>query len=147
MKKVMVLMAALVLVTLMGSLAQAQQVCYQLSPYSDVVHLSYHTQNGHTNLFGNWVVPNDYTLPLVGAREANVNGGPKRVSLNGTSNNPSIFNGNPICAIDGVVNGAFTITCVGGSNGISTVGGTSLTPVSCADNTPREGEPAGKSGK
>jgi hypothetical protein len=146
MKKVMVLMAALVLVTLLGSSAQAQQVCYNLSPYSDVIHLAYHVQNGHTNLYGNWVVPGDYTLPVVGAREANVNGGPKRVSLNATSN-AGLFNGNPICAIDGVVNGAFTITCVGGSNGTATVSGTSLTPVSCADDTPRSGEPAGKSGK
>lgn len=95
MKKLMVLMVALVLVTLMGSLAQAQQVCYQLKPAPDIIKLSYHTQGAHTNLFGNWVVPNVYSLPVVGAREANLNGGPKRVSLNGT-NDTSDFGGNPI---------------------------------------------------
>jgi hypothetical protein len=146
MKKSMVLMAALVLATLMGSLAQAQQVCYQLKPAPDIIKLSYHIQGSHTNLFGNWTVPGAYSLPVVGAREPNLNGGPKRVSLNGT-NDTSDFAGNPICALDGVVNGAFAITCVGGTIGTFTYTGTNLTPVSCTAATQGEGEAAGKSGK
>ena len=145
MKRVIGLMAALVLVTLMGGLAQAQQVCYKLNPFVDVIKLSYHTVGSHTNLFGNWTTTS-YTLPVVGAREANLNGGPKRVSLNGT-NNTADFGGNPICAIDGVVNGAFTITCVGGSGGTFTNPGTHLTPVSCTAAEPGEGREAGKSGE
>jgi hypothetical protein len=143
MKRVIGLMAALVLVTLMGSLAQAQQVCYQLKPFGDVIKLSYHLQGSHTNLFGNWSFDNAYSLPVVGAREANLNGGPKRVSLHGT-NDTSDFGGNPICALDGVVNGAFTFTCVGGSNGTFTNAGTGLTPVSCTAAPQREGPVAGK---
>jgi hypothetical protein len=142
MKRVIGLMAALVLVTLMGSLAQAQQVCYRLNPFSDVIKLSYHTQGPHTNLFGNWTVPSVYSLPVVGAREPNLNGGPKRVSVHGT-NDTSDFGGNPICAIDGVVNGAFTITCVGGSSTFTNTG-TALTPVSCTAAPQREGPVAGK---
>ncbi len=142
MKKLTVLMAALVLVTLMGSLAQAQQVCYKLNPFSDVIKLSYHTVGSNTNLFGNWTTI-FYTLPVVGAREANLNGGPKRVSVHGT-NNTGDFSGNPICALDGVVNGAFTITCVGGSGGTFTNTGTNITPVSCTADPQREGPVAGK---
>jgi hypothetical protein len=145
MKKAMVLMAAVVLVTLMGSFAQAQQVCYQLKPYDDVIKLGYHVQGNHTNLFGNWRTSN-YTLPVVGAREPNLNGGPKRVSLHGT-NDSADFDGNPICAIDGVVNGAFTISCVGGTAGNFSNTGTNLTPVSCDETEPVGGPLAGKSGK
>jgi hypothetical protein len=141
MKKLTVLMAALVLVTLMGSLAQAQQVCYRLNPFSDVIKLSYHTVGPNTNLFGNWTTI-FYTLPVVGAREANLNGGPKSVSVHGT-NDTSDFGGNPICAIDGVVNGAFTITCVGGSSTFTNTG-THLTPVSCTAAPQQEGPVAGK---
>ena len=143
MKKTMMLMAALLFVTLVGSFAQAQQQCYQLEPYSDVIKLSHTTVGAHTALFGNWTSV-DYTLPVVGAREANLGGGPKRVSLNGT-NDTSDFDANPICAIDGVVNGAWTITCVGGTSGNFTVTGTAFAPVSCANASAVQGPVAGKS--
>src|ERR1700721_2474272 len=103
MKKVIVLMAALVLVTLLGSFAQAEQ-CYNLAPYADVIHLSYIHSGSDQSLFGNWTASGAYSLPVVGAREANLNGGPKRVSLNGT-NNTSDFGGNLICALDGTIGG------------------------------------------
>lgn len=144
MKKVIVLMAVLVLVTLLGSFAQAEQ-CYNLVPFSDVIHLSHINSGPDTNLFGNWITTS-YTLPVVGAREANLNGGPRRVSLNGT-NDTGDFGGNPICAIDGTVRGAWQITCVGGASGTFTVTGTSLNPVSCAAAKPRQGMEAGRAGK
>jgi len=144
MKKAIVLMAALVLVTLLGSFAQAEQ-CYNLSPFSDVIHLSHISSGPDRSLFGNWIATGAYSLPVVGAREANLNGGPKRVSLNGT-NDTADFGGNPICAIDGVLNGAWSLTCVGGSNGTFTTSGSAFAQVSCAA-AQREGMEAGKSGK
>ena len=86
MKKVIALMAALVLVTLVGSFAQGQ-TCYQLKPFIDIINLSHTTVGPNRVLFGNWTAGTEYSLPVVGAREPNINGGPNRVSLNGTNNN------------------------------------------------------------
>jgi hypothetical protein len=143
MKKVIALMAALVLVTLVGSFAQAQ-ACYQLKPYVDIINLSHTSVGPNRVLFGNWTGSTEYSLPVVGAREANINGGANRVSLNGT-NNTSDFDGNLICALDATVNGPFTIVCVGSSTTF-TITGTAFAPVSCTEANP-VGELAGKSGK
>jgi hypothetical protein len=143
MKKVIALMAALVLVTLVGSFAQGQ-TCYQLKPYIDIINLSHTNVGPNRVLFGNWTAGTQYSLPVVGAREPNINGGPNRVSLNGT-NNTSDFGGNLICAIDATVNGPFTAVCVGSSTTF-TITGTAFAPVSCTEANP-DGESAGKSGK
>jgi hypothetical protein len=142
MKKMVALMAALVLVTLLGSFAQAEQ-CYNLVPFSDVIHLSHLSSGPNQTLFGNWI-SSDYTLPVVGAREANLGGGPNRVSLNGT-NNTSDFGGNQTCSLDGTINGPWAVACVG-VNATFTVTGSAFAPVSCTA-ARREGNEAGKAGK
>jgi hypothetical protein len=141
MKNLTALMAVLALVALMGSLAQAQQACYQLHPFSDVIRLGHLDNSTHRSLFGNWT-SSEYTLPLTGARELNLNGAPYRLGLHGT-NPTSFFGGNMICALDGIRNQPWTATCVGTATPF-VVSGDSLLPVSCTAAPQREGPVAGK---
>jgi hypothetical protein len=140
MKKLTVLMAVLALVALMGSFAQAQQACYQLHPFVDVIRLAHIDNSTHRSVFGNWTSP-DYTLPLTGARELNLNG-QYRLGLHGT-NTSSSFGGNMICALDGIKNQPWTVTCVGTATPFVN-SGDSLRPVSCTAAPQQEGPVAGK---
>jgi hypothetical protein len=142
MKKLTVLMAVLALVALMGSFAQAQQACYQLHPFVDVIRLAHIDNSTHRSVFGNWTSP-FYTLPVTGARELNLNGLPYRLGLHGTNNSSSSFGGNMICALDGIKNQPWTVTCVGTATPFVN-SGDSLRPVSCTAAPQQEGPVAGK---
>lgn len=141
MKKLTILMAVLVLVTLMGSFAQAE-ACYNLSPFSDVIRLGHVTNSGHQSWFGNWSAGTSYSIPVTGAKELNLGATPKRLGLHGT-NNTGDFGGNMICALDGIPNQPWTATCVGTGTPF-VVSGDSLAPVSCNGASRREGPVAGR---
>jgi hypothetical protein len=139
MKKLTVI-AVLALVALMGSFAQAQQACYNLHPFGDVIRLGHLDNSTHRSVFGNWT-STEYTLPVTGARELNLNGAPYRLGLHGT-NPTTFFGGNMICAVDGIRNQPWTLTCVGTSTPF-VVSGDSFAPVSCSAPL-RDGPPAGR---
>ena len=139
MKKLTALMAALVLVALMGSFAQAE-ACYNLSPFNDVIRLGHLDNSSHRSLFGNWT-SSSYTLPVAGAKELDFTGTPKRIGLHGT-NPTGFFGGNMICALDGVTGKPWTATCVWTATTF-VVSGDSLSPVSCTA-ARRDGPSAGQ---
>jgi hypothetical protein len=145
MKKVTVLMAA-AFVTLMGTLAHAE-TCYKLQPFVDVLRLNVQITEGgpnsmHEAVYGDWVT-GSYTLPVVGARELNVNStSQRRLGIHGTNDTAS-FGSNPACVLDGIPNGAWTLSCFGGGSGRFSNHGTSLTPISCSSLPPEVGPEAG----
>jgi hypothetical protein len=136
MTKVKALTAALVLVTLLGTFAQAEQ-CYKLDPFIDILRLSAVAKGRHTDLFGNWVAGTSYTLPIVGSKDLDVNGTSKRIGVHGT-NNTADFGGNLLCSLDGFISGSWVLQCAGTTTPFAT-SGSSLTPVSCPPGKPREG--------
>ncbi len=135
MKKMMVFMVALLTSAMMITVARAE-VCYQLTPFPDILRLTIQTDQGttgdtHHNVFGNWI-SSSYSLPVVGARELNHGStSVRRLGIHGTNNGPS-FGGNPICSLDGIApGGAWSLTCVGGAGARFTNSGSALTQVSC----------------
>ena len=135
MKKATVVLAALVLVVLMVAAAQAE-ICYQLSPFGDVLRLNVEINDGpvgasHHLVYGNWVFAGVYTLPLVGARELNVGSTTiRRLGIHGT-NPTAFFGGNRICALDGIPGAAWTLACAAGAGAPFFANGSALTAISC----------------
>lgn len=119
----------------MSGVAQAE-ACYQLSPFTDVIRVSMHQDIGsigdnHIDVFGNWIAKGNYTLPSSGAMELDAGSRTvKRIGIVGT-NITSGFNGNLICALDGIPKGAWQLQCSGGTAGNFQNSGNPLTPVNC----------------
>ncbi len=139
MRKAAVLAAALGLVVLTAAVAQAE-ICYRLNPFSDVLRLSIHIDDGavgsaHQNVFGNWQ-SSAYSLPSSGARE--LNRGSTAVRRLGilSTNNTGFFGGNPICSLDGIPGSAWRLTCVGGLGARFINNGTPLAPIGCGGLAP-----------
>jgi hypothetical protein len=141
-----VLLSTFVLVAVvaqLGSIAQAE-TCYQLKPFIDLVRINVQITEGTTHanhqlVYGDWVASTVYTLPVVGARELDVNTNTvRRLGVHGTNDSGS-FGGNPICSIDGLPGGAWSLTCVGGSGSRFTNSGTPLALTTCTP--PAEGGP------
>jgi hypothetical protein len=134
MKNVAILTVALVLVVLTGAVAQAE-ICYRLSPFSDVLRLNIDASLGavgsqHENVYGNWI-SSAYSLPVSGARELNRGStSVRRLGIVGTQNTAN-FAANRICALDGIPGGAWTLTCVGGPGARFINAGTPLAAISC----------------
>jgi len=133
MKKATLVMAGVVLLTLMSSLANAAEFCYQLSPFNDVIKLAQTNVGTHKLLFGNWVA-STYALPSVGAKELDLNGVPRRIGIHATNNGAS-FGGNMDCVLDGIANQPWTLSCSGNPAGPFSNSGDSLKVISCSSNS------------
>lgn len=112
--------------------AQAE-TCFRLDPFIDVLKLEFGpTTSQHRNVYGNWVAPGLYTLPVSGALELDVLGSvtARRLGLVGTNATPS-FGDNLICGFDGVSRDRYEVNCSGGTGADFQFSGT-LTPISCS---------------
>lgn len=146
MKKTTIFMAALLASAVMVTVAQAE-TCMRLSPFVDILRLSVFIDEGATGtahhvVFGNWIT-SSYTQPIVGARELNRGStSVRRLGVHGT-NNTLLFGGNRICAIDGIVGAAWTLTCVGGPGARFVNQGSPLATISCSGLAPSTAQDAG----
>lgn len=116
--------------------AQASEGCFKLTPFSDILKLEFGAvTNRHQNVYGNWIAPGSYTLPVSGAYELKSGSqSVKRLGIVGTNITAS-FNGNLICGLDGTKGGAWKLSCSGGTGANYQNSGT-LTQVSCAGLSP-----------
>jgi len=117
------------------------EVCYQLSPFIDVIRLAQlksadeTTEAEHRLVFGNWTAGNFYSLPVVGSVDVDV---PRasplkyRVTLHGANNiaNPN-DTGFTDCTLNGLLGGGWNYTCVGNKAGLFNSSGASFTQISC----------------
>ncbi len=147
MKKATILMATVVFMALMGTFAHAE-ACYKLVPFSDVLRLDIQVNEGgpnstHESVYGDWITTS-YTMPVTGALELNLNStSQRRLGIHST-NDTADFGNNPVCSLDGIPNGAWTLTCFAGAGSRFTNHGTNLQPISCATLPPADGPEAGK---
>ena len=104
---------------------QAEEVCYKLDPFVDFLRLEFGAvTHGHRNVYGNWIAPGYYTLPVSGAYELDFGSTTvKRLGIVGTNTTTDFF-GSMVCGLDGVRFGAWKVSC-GEKSG-------TLTPTSCA---------------
>ena len=154
MKKMIVAMAAVGLLILTVSVVQAE-TCYRLYPFADYLRLSVQIDEGatgdaHASVNGQWIARSgtttSYTLPVVGSRELNQGSTvTRRLGLVGPNHTTTYFGNNRLCTLDGIVGGAFTITCVGGTGAIFRNSGTSLAPISCSGLSPSSASAADES--
>ena len=123
--------------------AEAAQVCYRLTPFSDYLKLEVGALvNGHRNVYGNWVGSGSYTLPSSGALEFNLGTTTqRRLGIVGT-NRTTNFGDNLICGLDGIPNGPWELDCAGGPGDDFRTTGSSLTVISCAGLPPSSAESA-----
>jgi hypothetical protein len=142
------LLAAGVLALSAGSFstgAQATEVCFKLDPFVDILRLESPFVSGanHVNVYGNWIAPGSYTLPVSGASEFDLGSTTVRrlgiVGTNATAN----FNDNLICGLDGIEGGGWEVNGSGGTSGNFQVSGT-LTPISCAGLAPSAARVTGR---
>lgn len=124
--------------------AHAGQACFRLNPFTDYLKLELGpVTNGHRNVYGNWIGPGNYTLPVSGALELNLGSTTvRRLGIVGT-NNTTFFNDNLICGLDGIGGRAFEVNCSGGPSGNHQFSGT-LAPISCAGLAPSAARVAGR---
>jgi hypothetical protein len=132
------------------------EVCFQLTPFIDVIRLAetftLDEFNGgsHRQLTGNWFVPGTYSLPVTGSEDLAVGSTSTRITLHG-SNNSADFGGNTDCQLDIVDNGGTFVpgnflACDNGVPGIFTngVGSITMTPIFCTSIIPGGPAPTGK---
>src|SRR5262245_36345692 len=83
------------------------QRCFKLDPFNDILKLTFDVARfGHQNVYGIWIGPGFYTLPVSGAFELDSGSTTKRrLGIVGT--NPGAFAGNLICGLDGVPGAGF----------------------------------------
>ena len=73
--------------------------------------------NGHQLIYGLWEAPGNYTLPVTGSVDLDVDGTTMRYSVIGTNGNLDDFGGNMICAFDGEIGATIQVQCSGGASG------------------------------
>jgi hypothetical protein len=113
------------------------EVCFKLNPFRDVLRLEI-TGTSHHLVYGNWIAPGAYTLPVAGARELNTGSTTvRRIGITGTNaqttgtdTDPPPFGGNLICGLDGIPGGAWKIQCTGKAKPFAASGPT-MAPVNC----------------
>ena len=135
----MILASTLTLGVAMSS-ARAE-VCYQLSPFIDVIRLGQlkaadeTAEAEHRIVFGNWTAGNLYSLPVVGSIDVDVprtNPLRYRVALHGANNiaNPN-DTGFTDCTLNALLGGGWNYTCVGNKAGLFNSSGAAFTQISC----------------
>lgn len=121
--------------------AARAEVCYQLSPFIDVIRLAQlksadeTTEAEHRLVFGNWTAANLYSLPVVGSIDVDVpraNPLRYRIALHGANNiaNPN-DTGFTDCTLAATLGGGWNYTCVGNKAGLFNSSGASFTQISC----------------
>jgi len=115
--------------------AQAE-TCFKLNPFVDILRLVIGpATNGHRNVYGSWIAPGIYTLPVSGALELNAGSTTvRRLGIVGT-NATAFFGGNLICGLDGIRGSSVKWQCSGGTGANFQNSGT-LTPISCSGLSP-----------
>lgn len=115
------------------------EICYRLDPFPDVVRvnetmsLDEAVEGSHTAVVGNWSFGNAYSLPVVGSLDTDVprsNPPALRLGLHGTQHTAA-FGNHSDCTLDGVPNGAWTLSCSGRVAGIFNNSGSPLATISC----------------
>jgi hypothetical protein len=112
------------------------EVCYQLTPFIDVLRLAETTfadpavGASHTLVVGDVIAPGVYTVPVAGSLELGLHGD-LRLALHGVNHSAAAFGNHVDCIYDGVPGGAEVTTCDGRVAGIFTAGPATLTPISC----------------
>jgi len=142
------LLTAGVLVLSAGSFstsAQAGEVCFKLDPFIDYLKLWFDPVKAkHQNVYGNWIAPGVYTLPVSGAFELDLGSTTvKRLGIIGTLAANADTTDNLICGLDGKRNLGWELNCTGGSGGNSQNSGT-LSPVPCAGLAPSSARVTGR---
>ena len=140
------LFAAGVLALLASSLstgAQALEKCYRLNPFVDYLKLEFDpVVNGHRNVYGNWVAPGSYTLPMSGAIEFDLGSTTvKRLGIVGTG---GVVDGNLMCGLDGIPGRGWRFVCAGGPNAAFQNSGSPLTQIPCAGLAPSSARVVGR---
>jgi hypothetical protein len=125
--------------------AQATEVCYRLDPFIDILRLELDpVKHGHRNVYGNWIAPGVYTLPVSGAYELDLDSKTvRRLGIVGT-NATEFFGDNLLCGLDGIRGRNFELNCSGGPGDDFQNNGT-LTPISCTE-VPRSVAPGQAAG-
>jgi len=104
MKKAVLLFLALVmLIGLTIQDSQAVQLCWQLSPFPDIIKVSVFQPDPllpHKLVNGIWKFDDSYLIPVVGTFEKDLGGVNKRLSLHGTNNFLAGFGGFRDCILD-----------------------------------------------
>jgi hypothetical protein len=121
MKQIRILASAVVALSVTGLAAGVQAAdtrkCYQLAPdNADVLELVFQDKSfGHQLVYGNWVNPGTYTLPVTGAYDLDTGSTTvRRLSVVGTiPPTQTTNNGNMICGLDGIPGGAWELQCAG----------------------------------
>jgi len=109
------------------------ETCYKLNPFIDVIRLAQITVQdeaaggSHTLLVGNWV--GVFSKPVVGSLDVSVNPSGTRLGLHGTLHGGDCA-GHSDVTLDGLVGGAWNLSCDGRVAGFFNNTGT-LTVISC----------------
>jgi hypothetical protein len=113
-----------------GAQATPVEKCYNLEPFTDVLKLVFQDPvDGHQLVYGIWIEPGVFTIPVSGAREDDLGGASKRLGLTGTIRTPTGFR-NLIAGFDGTIGGAFEVEFVGPDPATNNLG-SPLTKISC----------------
>ena len=136
MKRAAFALLAAVVVGVWAAPARAE-VCFRLTPFTDVLRLSQVADRGvgspHVITVGNWIT-SSYSLPVTGAVEQDHGSTTLfRLGIFGANSSTSSFGGNPICELNGLTNGGpWKLACEGAATDPPfTNHGTALTPISC----------------
>lgn len=106
--------------------------CYQLGAFRDQLRLIFEPSiNGHQLVYGKWAAPTVYSLAVSGSYETDIDGKTKHLSIVGTTNDPTLFSGNMICGLNGVVGSDLRIQCSGGNGSNVQTSSSPLTSISC----------------
>ncbi len=142
--------AALIL-TVAGVGSAHAEVCFRASPFTDIFRLAEmvildgSAGATHRGVFGNWIAPGQYSLPVVGSIELDTGSSTLlRIGLHGTNHNPAFFGNHSDCTLDARVGGAGTTSCVGRAPGITNITGFRFVSISCAGLAPSSPAQPGK---
>lgn len=109
------------------------QVCYKLNPFGDYLKLVRNDvgPGGHRALYGSWIFPGGYTIPVSGAFELEAGSTTvRKVGIVGANNSTS-FGDNLICGLSGTPGGAWELNCSGGSSNVNFQNSGTFNQISC----------------
>jgi hypothetical protein len=138
------------------------EICWRLTPFTDVIRVTEITDNGnapaasnfgstHNLVFGNWIAGTSYTQPIVGAIEfdntSTSTSQKLRFGVHGVNHTTS-FGNHTDCTLNALLGGGWSVSCTGNVAGIFNTSGTPFTLIDCENQAafgPEGNGPAGNS--
>jgi hypothetical protein len=135
------------------------EICWRLTPFSDVIRVTEITDNGnapvasnfgstHNLVFGNWIAGTSYTQPIVGAIEfdntSTSTSQKLRFGVHGVNHTTS-FGNHTDCTLNALLGAGWSLSCDGNVAGIFKTSGTPFTLIDC-ENQPAFGPTNGNAG-